>query len=182
MVKEEKNILLVSGTGRNCGKTTLACSLIKSFSLVHNIYGIKISPYFHKISNSQKLILLGENYGIYEEIDSNSLKDTSRMLKAGATKVYYIYGQDDDLSLLINHLDKIINDDIPVICESGSLGCYCEPGLNIVVKGNSLEPIKESAVNRITKADIVVSWDDVQGNYLSKKIYFADGAWGLHGL
>jgi len=47
MESKYPNILLVSGNGRNSGKTTLACKIIERFSKDHEITGLKISPHFH---------------------------------------------------------------------------------------------------------------------------------------
>lgn len=40
-----KNLLIIGGTGRNVGKTTLANLLIKKFSLQIEIIGLKVSTH-----------------------------------------------------------------------------------------------------------------------------------------
>ena len=90
------NLLLIAGTGTKSGKTSLACKIIKQFRDL-NITAIKISPHFHE--TTEGLISKSENkgYAIYEETNRETSKDTSRMLNAGAEKVYFAKVWDDQL-------------------------------------------------------------------------------------
>ena len=45
------NILTISGTGKNVGKTSLACRIIHRLSATHKLTAVKISPHFHWIEN-----------------------------------------------------------------------------------------------------------------------------------
>ncbi len=92
------NLLLIAGTGRNSGKTTFACSTIKKVSEIIKVTALKISPHFHGGTESLKMLVGNENFNLYEETSATSDKDSSKMLQAGAVKVYYIETSDSFIS------------------------------------------------------------------------------------
>lgn len=111
------NLLIIAGTGRNSGKTTLACAIISKFKDQMPI-GIKISPHFHETSESLQLIKNQAKYRIFREVSSKSGKDSSRMLDAGASESYYIQVLDHNLEEAFTETMKFIDDNKPIICES----------------------------------------------------------------
>ena len=68
-MKEFKNILLVSGAGRNCGKTTVACNIIGQLKKEGQVIGLKITPHFHTTGNNQQIVKEGVGYKIFRETD-----------------------------------------------------------------------------------------------------------------
>ena len=82
------NLLLIAGTGNKSGKTTLACRIIDQFRHPE-IVAIKITPHFHETTPGLDSYFRKQGYSISEETDTETAKDTSRMLKAGASKVYF---------------------------------------------------------------------------------------------
>ncbi len=128
-----KNLLLIAGTGRNTGKTTLICKIIKRFSAEYGITGLKISPHFHGGTGSLKTIVNDENYNIYEETSTGTGKDSSLMLKSGAAQVFYIEVLDDHLKEAFETFLEIIPPNRTVVCESPALRKYIIPGVFFVV-------------------------------------------------
>ena len=61
------NILLVSGSGRNTGKTSFACSVINHFNNKFNICAIKISSHIHKLDYEMVEIFNSNNFKIFKE-------------------------------------------------------------------------------------------------------------------
>src|SRR5512133_2356511 len=90
------NLLLIAGTGTKSGKTTMACRIIEQFKSL-NITAIKITPHFHETTPGLKIIAEEPGYSIYEETNSASTKDTSRMLHSGAVKVFFAKVLDDSI-------------------------------------------------------------------------------------
>lgn len=135
------NLLLIAGTGTKSGKTTMACKIIEQFNNL-NITAIKISSHFHKTTKG--LISKSETsgYSIYEETDRNISKDTSRMLKAGAHKVYFAKVWDKQLLEVFNIIMKYIPSNVPVICESPALRNYTEPGVFIIMTSDTVNKHK----------------------------------------
>lgn len=126
------NLLIIAGTGNKSGKTTLACRLIEQ-TRQQGITAIKITPHFHESTPGLKLYAEEQGYSIYEETEAGSSKDTSRMLKAGAKRVFFVKVYDAGLESAISRLKDIILSDVPVICESPALRNYIEPGIFVIM-------------------------------------------------
>jgi endonuclease IV len=126
------NLLIIAGTGTKTGKTTMACRIISKFR-DRDIIAVKISPHFHERTEGLEEIAIGDGYAIYTETNLNSGKDTSRMLNAGASKVYLATVWDSDLEEVFRRIMNEIPKDIPIICESPALRKYYQPGLFIIM-------------------------------------------------
>ena len=135
------NLLVVAGSGRNSGKTTFACRIIEQFSHL-GITSIKISPHFHEPSSGLIHVSGKPGFEIYEETNRNTLKDSSRMLRSGAAKVYYIQTREDNLNEAFSEVYMNLAVDKPVICESPSLRNYIEPGAFIIMISDKVNKYK----------------------------------------
>ena len=136
------NLLLIAGTGTKSGKTSLACKIIKQFSNL-NITAIKISPHFHETTEGLISKMENKGYAIYEETNCNTSKDTSRMLKAGASKVYFAKVWDDQLFDVFKKIMGYVPSGVPVICESQALRNFSEPGVFIIMKSDRINKYKD---------------------------------------
>lgn len=179
-MNEFKNILLVSGSGQNCGKTTLVCNIISQFSKNTKIYGLKISPHFHRTGNNQPLVAEGPGYKIFRETDKNSEKDSSRMLNAGAEEVYFIQCADHDLEETYNQLKNLIPENVPVICESGSLAGVFNPGKHILVKSTNNNYPKDFYQSNLNIADVFINQDEFSQTKLNYQIEFSHRRWTIN--
>ena len=126
------NLLLIAGTGNKSGKTTLACRIIGQFRN-EGVIGIKITPHFHETTPGLVLLSEADGFSIYEETDAGTGKDTSRMLKAGAKRVFFAKVTDDDLLSAFKAISEHIPNDTPAVCESPALRYFTEPGLFIIM-------------------------------------------------
>lgn len=160
MREKLNNIILISGSGRNVGKTTLACNIIKKLSLEKDVVGLKISPHFHKTSQLQKLISEGEGFKVYQELDINSAKDSSRMLESGAVKVYFIQCSDDKIKIALESISNLLPTNSPIVCESGSFANTYEPGLHLLVVDANPDENKISYQNNLKNADQIIAKND----------------------
>ncbi len=156
-MKSLPNLLLISGTGQNSGKTTLACRLISQFAIQFPITAIKISPHFHQSEPELPVIATAEGFTIYEETQHNTGKDSSRFLDAGATKVYFITATSDQQGKAMETLLEKIPVTTPLICEAGGLHHYFKPALHIVTLSKNKPPQKQISES----ADMVVEFDGV---------------------
>lgn len=132
-------LVIVAGTGRKVGKTTVACRIIESFSK-SNITAVKISSHFHKPQEHLKLISRNSDYIIWEELSSNENKDSSRMLAAGATRSFYIQAEKDASVPAFEKLIDLLPYSGPIVCESPSLAKGVMPGALIIVSGDVSPP------------------------------------------
>jgi hypothetical protein len=156
-MKPLPNLLLISGTGQNSGKTTLACRLIAEFSKQFPLTAIKISPHFHEPTPQLPEIASYEGFVIYEEILHDTGKDSSRFLDAGAKRVYYITAQRDRQHNAMKTILEKIPADAPLICEAGGLHHFYKPALHIVTIPKNKTPQKQIP----DSADVVVEFDGV---------------------
>ena len=124
------NLLLISGNGRNVGKTWLACRIIEKLSQHQKVTAIKISAHFHAV-DVDSIIIQNERFIVCIEKEINT-KDTSLMLQAGAEKVYFIMASPLHLREAFHFLRKDLKDKI-IVCESGGLIEIVNPGLFLFV-------------------------------------------------
>jgi hypothetical protein len=137
-------MLLISGTGRKSGKTTLACQILKKFATIRSIIGLKISSHFHKPGQGLFVVKATDNYIIYEEKNRSSSKDSSRMLEAGAVKSFYIQSNSDGLNSAIIFFMNNLSNDLPIVCESSTLSSVVTPGLYIITQKDDVNnPIQK---------------------------------------
>lgn len=127
------NALLIAGCGRNVGKTSAGCDLVKELSLKTPVYVVKISSHFHVLTDSLNVLTSEDKLMIAEETDAFSGKDSSRYLAAGATRVWYVQAHEESLPALVKWLTENISSEQPVIIESGGLGRHIHPGAAALV-------------------------------------------------
>ncbi len=145
------NLLVIAGTGRNSGKTTLARTIIERFSS-YGITAVKISPHFHKASRGLIEFAGTGNYNIYTETSTLGDKDSSVFLVAGAAKVFYIQAKDLFIKEAFRNLYQSLPEDKPVICESPALGRYIDPAVLLLTDSEKVKERKDIA-HLISKAD-----------------------------
>jgi hypothetical protein len=120
----------------------MACRIIRQLKEL-NIIGIKITPHFHETTAGLITIKEEPGYSIYEETDPDSIKDTSRMLHAGASRVYFAKVLDDQLFRVFSEIMKLVPEGAPVVCESPALRHFAEPGVFIIMTSNTINKHKD---------------------------------------
>ena len=183
------NLLLIGAADRNVGKTELACTLIKKYKNKNSVIGIKITVIKEADGKCPRggdgcgvCSSLKSDYKITEELDSEKNKDTSRMLRAGGEKVYW-------LRVLSSKLDKGVEalfDEITLnnkgslvyVCESNSARNAITPGLFLVLKRKGSDYIKESCKKIINMSERIIEFDN--GYDISMdSITYEGGKWKL---
>ncbi len=136
-----KNLLLIAGTGTKSGKTSLACKIIRQFQEL-KITAIKITPHFHETTPGLLMVTEKNGFAIYEETARDGFKDTSRMLYAGADKVYFAKVWDEVLPEAFGEIMKHVAPGTPVVCESPALRNFAEPGVFIIMTSDYTNKLK----------------------------------------
>jgi len=131
-----QNILLVAGDGRNVGKTYWCRKCIEHLSKNTEVIGVKITPHFHDFLENDILIKT-DDFVIIQEKEINQ-KDSSLMLQAGASTVYFVMCKKDKLAEAFQHLATYLSDNI-VVVESGGLHEIIKPGLFFFMKNHDKE-------------------------------------------
>lgn len=158
------NLLLIAGNGRNVGKTTLACRIIEQLSRNTKVTAIKISPHFHNFKDSEVIFKTDQCVIIAEKQDSP--KDSSLMLKAGAEKVYFVMSHRENPGDAIEKISGYHKNEI-LVCESGGLREFIEPGLFLFVKRTGDEIVKKHLSGY---SPIIVNNDGIDFDFDIKRI------------
>lgn len=172
-------LLLIAGTGRNTGKTTLACNIIQKFHANKSIISLKITPHFHKNIQSGNVLINKTYLYISEEIDSTTGKDSSLMLKAGAQHAYFAMATDEHLGEVIQNIIKIIPSDALLVCESGGLRDCVVPGVFLMMNSNDAGIIKPGVQKLKMLADRLITFDGEKIDFNLDTIDIKDNRWKL---
>ncbi|MBW6459129.1 MAG: molybdenum cofactor guanylyltransferase [Bacteroidales bacterium] len=183
MIKRS-NFIILGSTGRNTGKTEFACRLIEKYSKDRPIYGVKVVTIDPNEGNCPRggkgcgvcTSLIGD-YEITDEKILNPKKDTSRMLMAGAKKVYFLKVSVHSLEKGLKALLKIIPENALTVCESNSIRKVIEPGLFLVIKNLKEKQVKESCAEVIQYADKVIDFSDMSWNFSPDRVLIKNNSW-----
>ena len=156
-------MLMIGSAGANMGKTELACAILGKFGKNGDIIGVKVTTINDTNGHCPRG---GEGCGvcssldgvfcITEETNRGSEKDTSRLLKCGATKVFWLRVVREHLVEGVTALLDEIGHDAVCVCESNSLREVVEPGLFFMVTGRDAKTWKDSARQVRKYADRIV--------------------------
>lgn len=174
-----QNLLIVGGSRRHVGKTTLICEIIKRLSVHYTIIGLKLTSVksgdelFHGYHEKQ----LVEKYEIFEEKNLTGLKDTSKMLLAGAGKVYYIRSEDKFVKDAFQEFFMLVNEYEFIICESISLRKFVVPAVFLLIDVSGDHPRKSSFLELKPLADRIIFSDQTDIKAFSEDIDIENGRW-----
>lgn len=167
-VTEMPNLILIAGNGRNVGKTFLVCKIIEKLAKEQEIIGLKISPHFHGIEES-KIIIRTEDFIITEETQINQ-KDSSLMWQAGAKKVYFVMAEQKNLQKTFLRLQTFLHNKA-IVCESGGLHEFVNPGISLFVKRTHDQIIKPHLLNY---SPVIVENNGSSFNFNINKIRYSN--------
>jgi molybdopterin-guanine dinucleotide biosynthesis protein A len=154
-----ERLILISGTGRNSGKTTMACKIIEKLSANQPVIGIKISPHPHQNQTLEPLVT-GNGFNIWLETTPPEGKDSWRMLQAGAEKVFYIESENSSLSQAFQEVEKLIHPNDILVCESGGLRHVIKPAVFLMATNPEQTP-KSSSTMLLPLADAIFELNEI---------------------
>lgn len=132
MIRAERT-LIIGGTGRKSGKTSLAVSLISRYR-ARAVTAVKITPHRHPETSGLVIAAGNEHFTVYEERSTSGIKDTSLMLRAGAERVFLVTAGDGFIEEAFLSVRKLIPRGSPVIYESPSLRNNVVPDLFVMMR------------------------------------------------
>jgi molybdopterin-guanine dinucleotide biosynthesis protein A len=191
MIKKD-NIALIGAADRNVGKTEFACNLISKYSNNHKVIGIKVTTVKEVNGKCPRggegcgvcSSLQGE-YSITEEANFESQKDTSRMLRAGADRVYWLRvlatGLENGFKEVLAKIHKENGDDLCIVCESNSLRKVFKPGIFFVLNRIGNKKVKQSCQEVKHYADQFINLISIQEGFDTdiNDFSFADNSWHI---
>ncbi len=185
MIKIDR-MLMIGSSGANVGKTELACSLLARLSGHHDIAAIKVTTISDKDGQCPRggegcgvCSSLQGDFCITEETNRHSDKDTSRLLSAGASRVYWLRVLKTHLEEGASALIETLGPDTACICESNSLRRVIEPGLFLLARRRNQSLWKESAQQVRRYADRIVTARDGTFDLDLDRIELVAGKWRL---
>lgn len=179
-------MLMIGATGRNAGKTELACRLIRRFASQAPIAALKVTAVEHTDGRCPRggagcgaCSSLSQPWCVTRELDADTDKDTSKLLASGAREAYWLRvtreALDEGAANLLAHVPV----GWPTLCESNSLSRVVEPGLFLQVRTASERTTKPSARAVANLVDRVVVSDGSGFDLPLERIALLDGQWAL---
>ncbi|MCK5850063.1 MAG: hypothetical protein KAH23_04045 [Kiritimatiellae bacterium] len=183
---DSPTMLMIGSAGRNTGKTEFACAVIRRISSSIPVTGIKVTTIKQKNGTCPRggkgcgvCSSLKGNYCITKETSRKSGKDTSRLLAAGAERVFWLRVMRSHLQEGFNALLELIGRNTISVCESNSLRAIVRPGLFLMIRDNLSDNIKESASAVIEYADRTIVSDGNDFDINPSQINVVSGCWIL---
>jgi molybdopterin-guanine dinucleotide biosynthesis protein A len=176
---------MVGAGGRDSGKTEFACALIRRFGGKTPIVALKVTPgeeaNLGAAPDRAGTVVQSEpgRYRIVEETNPDTGKDTSRLLSAGAARVYWLRVSTDYLEGGLNAVLDLAGPDSCMVCESSGLRLVAEPGLFFLLKKRGAVEEKPSTVRVKRYADRVVCGDGTGFDIDDADIGMDDERWTL---
>ena len=184
------NMIMIGATGRNTGKTEMACRLIKKFISSYTVIALKVTAikeaegkYHGGDERCGQYSSLKENYSLTEEVSDTTKKDTGKMLASGAHKVYWLEVKKEFLAEGIEYFLKLISNgpDKIIICESNSMRTVVEPGLFLINQNDKESSIKPSCQDVLSHHDYMIHFDSEKFVFdlNAADINYADSRWSV---
>lgn len=162
-MKNYPNMMIIRGNGRNVGKTFTACRIISDLAMVHPPVAVKISSHFHPLSPVMDVICESADFVVAEE-RSLSGKDSSRMLQAGARRVFYIQTRKDHVLKAFRLIEPYLDPQEPVVVESGGLYDFVEPSVLVQIMGEGSKTTPD--IRPGTNSIILTSDEALAGSWI----------------
>jgi len=174
------NILLVTGNGKNVGKTTLSCAVIEHFK-EEKIIGVKISPHFHDFDPEVEDVLFQtDNIIIIEEHRKNTGKDSSKLKTAGAFRVFFIMVLDHNLQEAFDKMIEFTGTDYPMIIESAALRNIIKPSVFLLLTHIDRQQPKRSMEHLMDYVDHKITLFHDYHDFVPTDISYVSGKWILN--
>jgi molybdopterin-guanine dinucleotide biosynthesis protein A len=178
------NMVLIGATGRNVGKTTLACALIRRLRKEFTVIAVKVTTVDAKDGPCPRggrgcgtCASLEGNYEIIEESKNEGDKDTHLMRKAQAAQVYWVKALRSHLREAVQSLLSRVGNDCVIVCESTGLRAHVEPGLFLMTDSQSVTDPRPSARQLGHLAERRLSFDGQEFDAPVDRFHYDGGHW-----
>lgn len=180
------DVFMIGSCGRNVGKTMLACEVVRrQLAAGRGVTAVKITT----IKEGEWLCPHGTegcgicgsfegDYLLTEEREGLPGKDTTRLLEAGAARVFWLRVRNTRMQEGLAALWQMVPGAVPVIMESNSARQALVPGLFLVLEDGSGK-IKPSCGRVRDLADRRLVFDGAGWGRVAERIGFENGAWRM---
>lgn len=171
--------IIITGSGKKVGKTHLAAALIRHFSPIVPVTGLKISPHHHDSLGRVELLTKEDPFRIFRELDVHG-KNSGMYLRAGAAESYFMETEDAFLLPAFRFFLENCNlSGHPVICESGALGRHIQPGILIYIENTTHQTGPGKLVQR-SSADLILPARTFETDQVTSRLQYVEGRWVFH--
>jgi len=177
---------MIGAAGRKVGKTEFACAVLRRYASSSPLVAVKVTAVTRPGEccprGGQGCGICGdlnEPYLISREESREGDKDTSRLLAAGASKVYWLRSRRDALLEGLTALLARIPAGTAIACESNSSRLVLEPGLFLVLRAKRQTRIKESCRQVIDLADRICDFEEEGWDLAPNRLVFAEARWTI---
>lgn len=177
MLPSYPNIILLSGTGRNVGKTTFVCQLLSHFKGI-DIVTVKVSPHWHEAKQGEMILYEDGRLMLMRETNLESYKDTSRMLRCGAKEVFYLqYTNEKALMQAFRAILDLGHKNMPLIIETAVLAKYIRAACHFRITRTDIPPSDKPAPD--IPYDKLITFDGQDFDFNFNDILWSktDGRW-----
>jgi molybdopterin-guanine dinucleotide biosynthesis protein len=149
--------VVVAGTGRNVGKTTLMEMLIERMAERYKVVALKTSVLRpdEKMFHGNHRMAEPDEFFLLEETGKNIQKDSGRFLTAGADRSFFLSIGENKVLEALRAFEQFIGKRHIVLAESNVLPFIIDPAILIVVRDEQLK--KRSSEVLLNQADYVVN-------------------------
>ena len=152
-------LVVIGGHSRSVGKTSVVAGLIAALP-EFEWTAAKITQYGHGICSANgeacDCATGDHSWAITEERNRSGESDTSRFLRAGAARVFWVRTEQGHLAEAMPTLRKRLASARNVMLESNSVMKFLRPDLYLTVLNPETEDFKNSAREFLDRADAVV--------------------------
>jgi hypothetical protein len=149
-------IVVIGGHTRSVGKTSVVAGLIAALGEFHWT-ALKVTQYGHGVcsANGQACdCATGDHsWAVTEEKNRSGESDTSRFLKAGAERAWWVRTEHGRLAEAMPRVREILAGAVNAIIESNSILRFVKPDLYLTVLDPATEDFKASAQQFLDRAD-----------------------------
>jgi len=168
------NLIMIGGSSKNSGKTTLIRTLIEHFS---DLPIIAVKAVLYDDEGDFK-----RHYPEYKDRDFFAIrehkavdKDSGRFFSSGADQAWFLAAHTTGEAKLLTHLHSICETRQPVILESNILRKFIQPKYYVMIV-NPEKPIKDSAQQFMHLADEVLR-SNVEKNDFPEMLSWKNNEW-----
>ena len=152
-------IIVVGGQSRSVGKTSVAAGLLEAFA-AHCWTAFKITQFGHgRCSLNGKVChcaTADHRWAITEEREPSGRSDTSRFLRAGAKRVFWVRTQQGRLADAVPAIRERLAAADNTLIESNSIVQFIRPDLYLTVLDPAVKDFKTSAQTLLDRADALI--------------------------
>lgn len=177
-------VLLLGSTCRQTGKTGLACEVIRNHAGMQPMCAVKVTTIR---DGSDMCPRGGDGCGVCHAFDGRfSLdeihdgppgKDTTRLLQAGASRVFWLRVREEFLAEAVAAAYGMVPTGQPSVWESNSVRQVMDPGLFLILRDPANPVIKDSCRRVMDLADQVVNYSATAWCQEAGRIRWSGARW-----